>query len=217
MVHELMLVPAFVVGFVCGGIALRSMSKRGSGRCDPKGASSDDAVASIDRNVRRATGFSSSASEAPAQSNFVPASHVFVAQDLSSRDEVLRFISSKAVELGSATDEEELFQAFLRREAEGTTGMMEGFAIPHAKSSTVQEASAYVVKLAHGADDWETMDTASVTVVIGLLIPESKAGTEHLKLLSKIAEALMDDDFRAEIRATDDAEAIARATNARLV
>lgn len=152
-----------------------------------------------------------------AQSNFVPASHVFVAQDLSSRDEVLRFISSKAVELGSATDEEELFQAFLRREAEGTTGMMEGFAIPHAKSSTVQEASAYVVKLAHGADDWETMDTASVTVVIGLLIPESKAGTEHLKLLSKIAEALMDDDFRAEIRATDDAEAIARATNARLV
>ena len=217
MVHELTLIPACVVGFVCGGICLRSLGKRDNGRCDPKEASSTGGVASIDYSARRVTGLSSTASDQPAQSNFVPASHVFVAQDLSSRDEVLRFISSKAVELGSATDEEELFQAFLRREAEGTTGMMEGFAIPHAKSSTVQEASAYVVKLAHGADDWETMDTASVTVVIGLLIPESKAGTEHLKLLSKIAEALMDDDYRAEIRATDDAEAIARATNARLV
>lgn len=217
MVHELTLVPAFIAGFICGGIALRSLSVRSGGRRDSRDASSIDGVASSDQNAQRATDSSLLADETSAPSDFVPASHVFVGQDLSSRDEVLRFISSKAVELGSATDEEELLQAFLRREAEGTTGMMEGFAIPHAKSSTVQEASAYVVKLAHGADDWETMDTASVTVVIGLLIPESKAGTEHLKLLSKIAEALMDDDFRAEIRATDDAEAIARATNARLV
>ena len=40
---------------------------------------------------------------------------------------------------------------------------------------------------------WDTMDGAPVNVAIALLIPGAQAGTTHLKILSKVAEALMDE------------------------
>lgn len=83
--------------------------------------------------------------------------------------------------------------AFLAREAEGTTGMMEGFAIPHAKSDAITEAAVIVVKDDSGVTGWDTMDGAPVNVAIALLIPGAQAGTTHLKILSKVAEALMDE------------------------
>ena len=60
--------------------------------------------------------------------------------------------------------------AFLAREAEGTTGMMEGFAIPHAKSDAITEAAVIVVKDESGVTGWDTMDGAPVNVAIALLI-----------------------------------------------
>ena len=60
------------------------------------------------------------------------------------------------------------------------------------------------------------MDGRPVTVAIALLIPEGGEGSVHLKLLSRIAEALMDEDFRSEVKQASDPAAIAAAINARL-
>ena len=100
---------------------------------------------------------------------------------------------------------------------EGTTGMMEGFAIPHAKSDAITEAAVIVVKDESGVTGWDTMDGAPVNVAIALLIPGAQAGTTHLKILSKVAEALMDEDFRATVKGSTDAAEIAKTINARLV
>ena len=95
--------------------------------------------------------------------------------------------------------------------------MMEGFAIPHAKSDAITEAAVIVVKDDSGVTGWDTMDGAPVNVAIALLIPGAQAGTTHLKILSKVAEALMDEDFRATVKGSTDAAVIAKTINARLV
>ena len=154
--------------------------------------------------------------EAPAASDFVKASNVYVGQDFSTRDEALSFISNQAVKAGIASDADELMAAFLKRESEGTTGMMDGFAIPHAKSTAVSDASVVVVKDPAGVGSWDTMDGQPVNVAIALLIPETQAGTTHLKLLSKVAEALMDEGFRETVKKSDDPAEIARTINERL-
>ena len=154
--------------------------------------------------------------EAPAAEEFVKAEDVFLGQDFAGRDDALSFLSNEAVKLGIADDADALMQAFLSREAEGTTGMMDGFAIPHAKSAAVKTASVLVVKDDSGITGWDTMDQAPVNVAIALLIPEAQAGTTHLKLLSKVAEALMDEGFRAAVKGATDASAVADAINARL-
>ena len=149
--------------------------------------------------------------------DFVKVENVFVAEDFASRDEALSFVSNQAVKAGLANDADAVMNAFLAREAEGTTGMMEGFAIPHAKSDAITEAAVIVVKDESGVTGWDTMDGAPVNVAIALLIPGAQAGTTHLKILSKVAEALMDEDFRATVKGSTDAAEIAKTINARLV
>lgn len=150
-------------------------------------------------------------------SDFVKIENVFVAEDFASRDEALSFVSNQAVKAGIADDADAVMNAFLAREAEGTTGMMEGFAIPHAKSDAITEAAVIVVKVDSGVTGWDTMDGAPVNVAIALLIPGAQAGTTHLKILSKVAEALMDEGFRATVKGSTDAAEIAKTINARLV
>ena len=149
--------------------------------------------------------------------DFVKVENVFVAENFASRDEALSFITNQAVKTGVADDADAVMNAFLAREAEGSTGMMEGFAIPHAKSDAITDAAVIVVKDDSGVTGWDTMDGAPVNVAIALLIPGAQAGTTHLKILSKVAEALMDEDFRATVKGSTDAAEIAKTINARLV
>ena len=153
---------------------------------------------------------------ASAAEGFVKEENIFLGQDFASRDDALSFISNEAVKHGIADDADALMQAFLTRESEGTTGMMDGFAIPHAKCPAVKTPSVIVVKDDSGVAGWDTMDQAPVNVAIALLIPESQAGTTHLKLLSKVAEALMDEGFRATVKSATEPSQVLDAISSRL-
>ena len=141
-------------------------------------------------------------------SDFVTASNVFLDVPATNVDEALDFLAGKAIELGIAEDKTAVLAAFKEREAEGTTGMMGGFAIPHAKTDAIKEAAVFVAKF--GSDvAWESMDGSPIKVAIALLVPGGEAGTTHLQLLSKVAVMLMNETFRANILGYDTAEAIA--------
>ena len=149
-------------------------------------------------------------------SDFVKPSNVFCGQKVKDRDAALKFISDNAVAAGIADDADALLAAFLKREAEGTTGMVDGFAIPHAKTDAVKQASVMVLKAPDGVPGWDTMDEAPVTCAIALLVPEAEAGTSHLQILSKVAMALTDDDFRTACKDATDPVAVADLINQRL-
>ena len=201
---------AILIGAVVGGILFVAFKKY-----------------DFEKNQKAASAAPSKSVEAPKPAaveapkaeaaDFVKVENVFVAEDFASRDEALSFVSNQAVKAGIASDADAVMNAFLAREAEGTTGMMEGFAIPHAKSDAITEAAVIVVKDESGVTGWDTMDGAPVNVAIALLIPGAQAGTTHLKILSKVAEALMDEDFRGTVKGSTDAAEIAKTINARLV
>lgn len=201
---------AILIGAVVGGILFVAFKKH-----------------DFEKNQKAAPAAPSKSVEAPKPAaveapkaeaaDFVKVENVFVAEDFTSRDEALSFVSNQAVKAGIASDADAVMNAFLAREAEGTTGMMEGFAIPHAKSDAITEAAVIVVKDESGVTGWDTMDGAPVNVAIALLIPGAQAGTTHLKILSKVAEALMDEDFRATVKGSADAAEIAKTISDRLV
>ena len=141
-------------------------------------------------------------------SDFIKASNVFLDVPATTIDDALDFLTDKAIELGISDDRDAVLAAFKAREAEGTTGMMDGFAIPHAKSDAVKDAAILVAKFA-GKVKWESMDGSPIKIAIALLVPGGEAGTTHLQLLSKVAVMLLDDNFRSAIAGTDDPEAIA--------
>lgn len=141
-------------------------------------------------------------------SDMVTSSNVFFDDASTTLDDVLHFFAGKAVELGVADDADAVYEAFKAREAAGTTGMMGGFAIPHAKSADVKQATVLVAKFANQIE-WPSMDDAPIKCAIALLIPAAEAGTTHLQLLSKIAVMLMDEHARGELLGTDDAAELA--------
>ena len=201
---------AILIGAVVGGILFVAFKKYDF----EKNQKSAPAAAAQPVEAPKAAAVEAPKAEA---ADFVKVENVFVAEDFASRDEALSFVSNQAVKAGIASDADAVMNAFLAREAEGTTGMMEGFAIPHAKSDAITEAAVIVVKDESGVTGWDTMDGAPVNVAIALLIPGAQAGTTHLKILSKVAEALMDEDFRATVKGSTDAAEIAKTINARLV
>ena len=146
-------------------------------------------------------------------SDFVRAGNVFVGQSLDTREDMLRFISDKAAELGITDDAGAVYEAFVAREEMGETGMTDGFAVPHAKSDAIKEAAVIVVKNDH-AIEWPSFDDKPIDIAISLLVPDGEAGTMHIRLLSKTAVLLMKDEFKALVRGTDDAAAIAAAVEA---
>ena len=201
---------AILIGAVVGGILFVAFKKYDF----EKNQKAAPAAPAKPVEAPKAAAVEASKAEA---AGFVKVENVFVAEDFASRDEALSFVSNQAVKAGIANDADAVMNAFLAREAEGTTGMMEGFAIPHAKSDAITEAAVIVVKDDSGVTGWDTMDGAPVNVAIALLIPGAQAGTTHLKILSKVAEALMDEGFRATVKGSTDAAEIAKTINARLV
>lgn len=201
---------AILIGAVVGGILFVAFKKYDF----EKNQKAAPAASAKPVEAPKAAAVEASKAEA---AGFVKVENVFVAEDFASRDEALSFVSNQAVKAGVADDADAVMNAFLAREAEGSTGMMEGFAIPHAKSDAITDAAVIVVKDDSGVTGWDTMDGAPVNVAIALLIPGAQAGTTHLKILSKVAEALMDEGFRATVKGSTDAAEIAKTINARLV
>ena len=227
----LMWVVSILIGAVVGGILFVAFKKVEYDRAQ-KAVPAPSPAAEVasgyaqgvkdmaDARARKLTngeiGLQGASTAAPAADGFVKPESVFANETLATRDEALSFISNNAVKLGIADDADTLMAAFLKRESEGTTGMMDGFAIPHAKTDAVKRASVMVVKAPAGIGSWDTMDQQPVMTAIALLIPETQAGTAHLKILSKVAEALMDEGFRATVKAESDPAKIAATINERL-
>ncbi|GAB5056065.1 PTS sugar transporter subunit IIA [Companilactobacillus alimentarius] len=137
----------------------------------------------------------------------IPAKNILLNISVSDRDDLLHFISNKCEALGYTDSAEDLYDSFIKREADYSTGLQEGFAIPHAKTDDVKSAQIIYVRT-NNPIAWKTYDDKPVTDIFALMIPESGVGTTHLKMLSNLATALLEDDFKKEIRKLNDSQKI---------
>lgn len=92
------------------------------------------------------------------------------------------------------------------RESMSTTGIGDGIAIPHAKSSWVKVPTVIVGKSPQGIE-WQALDDEPVNLIFLIAVPQN-GGDEHLKILQVLAVSLMDDDFKEEILLTNDKQVI---------
>lgn len=99
---------------------------------------------------------------------------------------------------GIVDDKEAVIEAVLNRETQGTTGMGGGVAIPHAKSSHIQEATVLFGR-SQSEIDWESLDGTAVQIVFLILVPEEQKGDVHLKILQMLARHLVDESFTQQL------------------
>ncbi|GGY23783.1 hypothetical protein GCM10010384_33750 [Streptomyces djakartensis] len=123
------------------------------------------------------------------------------------KESAIREMSELLARTGRVADVDELVACALRREAQGTTGLGEEIAIPHAKTDAVTEP---VVGFARSADgvEWDSLDGTKARLVFMIAVPEAAAGDEHLRILSLLSRKLMDAGFRERLLAAPDESAL---------
>ncbi|AJT66716.1 PTS system mannose-specific EIIBCA component [Streptomyces lydicus] len=125
------------------------------------------------------------------------------------KEAAIRELAGLAAGTGKVADASELVRVALAREAQGTTGLGEEIAIPHAKTDAV---TAPVVAFARSADgiEWGSLDGTLARLVFLIAVPEAAAGDEHLRILALLSRKLMDTDFRARLQGAEDEAAVLR-------
>lgn len=110
---------------------------------------------------------------------------------------VIRRLAGLVAAAGRAGSAEALAADALAREASAGTGVPGGVAIPHCRSETVAEPTLAFARLADPVDFSGPDGPADL---VFLIAAPAGAGKAHLKILSKLARALVKPDFRARLR-----------------
>lgn len=140
-------------------------------------------------------------------SGYLTEQTVKVQLDSDDKDSAIREMANLLAATGKVADVEELVQTALRREAQGTTGLGEEIAIPHAKTDAVTSPVVGFARSAGGIE-WGAIDGTKAKLIFMISVPEAAAGDEHLRILALLSRKLMDTGFRERLEAAPDEAAI---------
>lgn len=124
----------------------------------------------------------------------------------STKEEALDRLIAKLAEAGRLTSKEEMKKAILAREAQGSTGIGEGIAIPHAKTAAVKIPSI-AFGLSQEGVDYDSLDQQKAHLFFMIAATED-ADEAHLETLAQLSQMLMDESFRKELMQAETKEQV---------
>ncbi|KPK73977.1 MAG: hypothetical protein AMJ79_14860 [Phycisphaerae bacterium SM23_30] len=98
---------------------------------------------------------------------------------------------------GKLTDYQAALKAVMDREAVRSTGVGQGFAIPHGKSAGVDRLVMALGKVDKPID-FDSIDGQPVTMIILLVSPIDKTGP-HIQAIARISRLMTDKDLRQRL------------------
>ncbi|SFA83201.1 PTS fructose transporter subunit IIABC [Clostridium frigidicarnis] len=124
-------------------------------------------------------------------------SGIELSNGIKSKEEAINKLVNLMDSTGNLKDKESYKKAVLERESLSTTGIGDGIAIPHAKTTAVKNAglSAMVVK---DGVDYDSLDGQPAKLFFMIAAPEEK-GDVHLEVLARLSTILMDEKFRERL------------------
>ncbi|WP_299057880.1 fructose-specific PTS transporter subunit EIIC [uncultured Nocardioides sp.] len=111
--------------------------------------------------------------------------------------DVIRALAQVVGDAGRTSDVEQLTADAHAREATSPTGLKDGIAIPHCRTTAVSEPTLVFARLSPPVDFGAKDGGADICFLIAA--PEG-GGNAHLQLLTKLARSLVKPEFRAALR-----------------
>lgn len=100
----------------------------------------------------------------------------------------------------------EVFDCLFAREKLGSTGLGQGVAIPHGRLAGVKQAVVAFIRLKEPIE-FESPDNKPVQLVFAMIVPED-ANSQHLEVLSQLADVFSDKNAREALLNADHPEAV---------
>lgn len=104
----------------------------------------------------------------------------------------------KMYDVGRITDIKTYKDGILAREAQTSTGLGEGIAMPHAKNAAVKEATVLFAKSQKGVD-YQSLDGQPTYLFFMIAAPEG-ANDTHLQALAALSRLLINHDFVEKLK-----------------
>lgn len=130
---------------------------------------------------------------------------IFIDTDVSSKKKLLELIANIAADQ-TQLSESTIYNNLLNRERLGSTGLGQGFAVPHARLPDLEKTVGCFFRLKQPVN-FESPDNRPVDLVFTIIIPQ-EATEEHLLILSSLARIFSDADICEAIRTADSKEEI---------
>lgn len=131
---------------------------------------------------------------------------IYLNQNLDTQEEVFEFLSQAMCELKIVDNPMAYLNALHERESQSSTGLVDGFAIPHGKSNEIKQAAVIYLRNSKGIE-WKSLDGSLITDIFALAIP-SFSESEQLDTLIALSTQLMDPEVCQRLRLTEDEEEI---------
>lgn len=119
---------------------------------------------------------------------------IALGQKPADKESAIRHLADLMAASGNLSDKEQYLKDVFAREASGTTGLGDGIATPHAKSTGVKEAGLAAMTVPAGMD-FESMDGKPARLFFMIAAPDS-ANDAHIQILQQLAMMIMDPDFK---------------------
>lgn len=119
---------------------------------------------------------------------------IALGQKPADKESAIRQLADLMAASGNLSDKEQYLKDVFAREASGTTGLGDGIATPHAKSTGVKEAGLAAMTVPAGMD-FESMDGKPARLFFMIAAPDS-ANDAHIQILQQLAMMIMDPDFK---------------------
>ncbi|MGM0766971.1 MAG: PTS IIA-like nitrogen regulatory protein PtsN [Pseudomonadota bacterium] len=124
----------------------------------------------------------------------------------SSKKRVLEFIAEQVNHQDATLSETQIFNNLISRERLGSTGIGQGIAIPHCRLEGLDRVVGVLLTLEEGVG-FDAIDNQPVDLVFALIVPK-EATSEHLELLSQLAEQFNDRGFCDQLRQCTEARTL---------
>ena len=125
------------------------------------------------------------------------------------RDGVLRELVGALAQAGALpeTAVDEVVEALIKREKNGSTGFGKGVAVPHVKHTKIKKMAATIGRSVAGID-FAALDHQPVYSVVLLLSPDNQP-QQHLQAMNIVFTNLQKDTFRRFLKQSETRDAIA--------
>ncbi|MBE02635.1 PTS IIA-like nitrogen regulatory protein PtsN [Marinobacter lutaoensis] len=124
----------------------------------------------------------------------------------SSKKRVLEFIAEQIHQYDNSLSETQIFNNLIARERLGSTGIGQGIAIPHCRLEGLEHVVGVLMTLVESIE-FDAIDNQPVDLVFALIVPK-EATSEHLELLSQLAEKFNERSFCDQLRDCDSARTL---------
>jgi fructose-specific phosphotransferase system IIA component len=124
-------------------------------------------------------------------------------QAANKRDAIDQLVDAMAT-AGRISDAATVKKAVWDREQQRSTGIGEGLAIPHGKTSAAPRLTLAVGRLAQPIE-YDSIDRKPVRLVVLLVSPPEKT-SEHIQALGRISRLMTSAEFREQVYSATDAE-----------